>query len=114
MTAMLLTLGTLALSIVSFVLGRIYAESERILAEKRRVYERFLLALPAPMAAYDDVPDEANLLAQAQELMPAFLLYASGGAAQAVTVYYNKFQRASEGSCQVNRMRARDAGCRMV
>ena len=79
---------TAAGSIVSFLLGRIYSQSEIILSEKRRVYEEFLEACPRPNQAYYDFSDEelGRLNEKLEVAMAKMSLYASTEVSLAVSI----------------------------
>lgn len=96
MLSWLLPIGGFILTLIGFVMGRAVSESEKVLAEKRRVYESFLTQCPVPNEAYDSADDEtvksrSDRLHRAQG---ALLLYASPSVAVALSIYLNKFHEA--------------------
>ncbi|WP_065335279.1 hypothetical protein [Tritonibacter mobilis] len=70
--------GSLILASLSFLVGRFYAESERILSEKRKHYLEFLSALPPLQDTYNDTTEEEFLttLRPAMECIPRLMFYA--------------------------------------
>src|SRR5690606_38872002 len=50
-------IGGLLISALSFLMGSMFAQSEAILAEKRRIYEEFLRACPKPSDAYAEAAE---------------------------------------------------------
>ncbi|MFQ6547562.1 hypothetical protein AADZ90_006355 [Aestuariibius sp. 2305UL40-4] len=81
---------------LGFLFGRIFAQSEAILAEKRRVYEAFLVDGPAPNDADSEWSEDIDRERQTQikRVVNPMLLYASPPVAQAVSVYLEKFHEA--------------------
>ncbi|MFP7674331.1 hypothetical protein ACG74X_13370 [Marivita sp. S0852] len=92
----LLPFGGFLLTLVGFVLGRTVSESEKILAEKRRVYEHFITQCPVPNEAYD-LADDETIKTRSERLhkaQGALLLYAAPSVAVAVSIYLKKFSEA--------------------
>lgn len=94
MTAFLLSVGGLVLSVIGFLIGKSLSESEKILSEKRRIYEAALRSLPAPNDAYPVSSTDRPSFQSAE--LTVLLLYASPMVAQAVGRYVSEFQRVSE------------------
>lgn len=93
----LISLGGLLLSAIAFLLGRHISETEKILAEKRRIYEEFLRRCPEPNEAYADLneEEEAERVKTFAHLHPLISLYASPNVALAVGRYYQLFDEAN-------------------
>lgn len=74
-----LGLGGLFLAALSFLFGRMFSQSEAVLAEKRRIYEEFLVVCPHPNWAYQEwTPDRESELAELmQSNYGKLCLYAS-------------------------------------
>ena len=70
--------GSLILASLGFFLGRFYAESERILSEKRKHYLEFLSVLPPLQDTYNDSTEEEFLttLRPAMKCIPCLMFYA--------------------------------------
>jgi hypothetical protein len=70
--------GSVIMATIGFIFGRLYAESERILAEKRKVYLEFLSALPPLQDMCLDRTKEEYSAAMrpAIERLPSLLFYA--------------------------------------
>lgn len=98
---MLTIIGLLASTLfaaLGFALGRLYNESERILALKRRVYEEYLRTLPTPNSAYEDM-DKAtyrDATAPSMEAIPVLMLYASPSVMAAVSAYLLAYEKAHQ------------------
>ena len=88
---------TVVVGAVGFILGRIYAQSEAILAEKRRVYEEFLLNCPRPNQAYSNLSDEeySRLHEAMEKASSAMMLYAAPPVALAMSIYLEEFEKAA-------------------
>lgn len=71
-------IGSLVLAAFSFMIGKFYSESERILAEKRKNYLEFLSVLPPLQDAQKDTSEEefAETLRPAILRIPSLLFYA--------------------------------------
>ena len=54
-------IGSLIVASLGFIIGRFYAESERILAEKRQHYIEFLSALPPLQDTYKGLEDYGDV-----------------------------------------------------
>ncbi len=96
MITALVSFGGLLLSAVGYVIGRSFAESEKVLSEKRRIYEEFLRRCPEPNEAYENLSDDevaarAKLIAQ---LHPVVSFYASPSVSIAIGRYYQLFEEA--------------------
>lgn len=91
-------LGSALLAALGFLLGRLYNESERILVQKRRVYEEYLRVLPTPNSAYKDMDDSAyqNTIAPSLDATPVLMLYASPTVAAAASTYLQAYEEACE------------------
>ena len=89
-------IGGLVLTVLGFLFGRIFNQSELILSDKRRVYEDFLKKCPAPDEAYLDWSDESegHPMNRLQEIKAPLLLYASPSVALAVGEYIQAFGEA--------------------
>jgi len=90
--------GGLVLTVLGFILGRVFSQSEAILAEKRRVYEQFLIDGPNPNETYDELSEELvnqrNL--RFQNIYGPMLFYASPSVARALSAFWEAFYLADE------------------
>ncbi|WP_291730639.1 hypothetical protein [Leisingera sp. F5] len=81
--------GGLLLAAFSFLFGRMFSQSEAVLADKRRVYEEFLVACPGPNEACKDWTPEREI--ERADTFQAFYgklcLYAAPPVMQAVNRY---------------------------
>jgi len=86
-------LGGIILTALGFIIGRFYAESERILSEKRKHYLEFLSALPPLNDTYDDTTEEEFVatLRPAIERLPSLLFYADKSVIMAWSVLQQKY-----------------------
>ncbi|SDX19105.1 hypothetical protein [Litoreibacter albidus] len=75
---MLAIIGSLILATISFLLGKIFSESEKILAEKRSAYIDFLNVLPPTNDAYlnNSEEDFIQMMRPSEEMSPRLLFYA--------------------------------------
>jgi hypothetical protein len=92
------SIAALIIGVVGFILGRAISESEKVLAEKRRVYEAFLLACPKPNDAYLNLSED-ELKERGERLNTAYtplLLYCAPPVATAISVYMSNFTDADE------------------
>ncbi|MEM1301731.1 MAG: hypothetical protein AAGH17_04040 [Pseudomonadota bacterium] len=98
MLGLLATLGGLVLAILSFLAGRIFAEFERILAEKRGLYLAYLKDLPPLNDAYiDRTHDELmHAFASATDRLPSLLFYADTSVIMAAKAFMEKHHDAHE------------------
>lgn len=93
MLGFLSSVAALFIGVVGYILGRAISESEKVLAEKRRVYEAFLLVCPKPNDAYLNLSDD-EVQERSERLNSAYtplLLYCAPSVATAVSVYMSKF-----------------------
>lgn len=90
--------GSLILAALGFLVGRFYAESERILSEKRKHYLEFLSALPPLQDTYNDSTEEEFLatLRPATECIPRLMFYADKSVMMAWAVLQQKYLEAHE------------------
>ena len=98
MTTLLVSLGALVLSAFTFLIGRSMSESEKILAEKRRVYEDFLRNCPVPNDAYDSL-SEQELIERSRTISRLFsvvALYGSPAVVIAIGRYIEEFGNADQ------------------
>ena len=86
-------IGSLVLAALGFMLGRFYAESERILSEKRKHYLDFLSALPPLQDTYNETSEEefSATLRPAMECLPSLLFYADKSVMMAWGVLQQKY-----------------------
>ena len=86
----------IVLTVLGFLLGRVFNQSETILADKRRVYEEFLRNCPVPNDAYKNwTPSlESDRLRKLHDVHGPFSLYASPTVAQALVIYMGVFAEA--------------------
>ncbi|SEQ04056.1 hypothetical protein [Thalassovita taeanensis] len=86
---LLLGLGGVCLAGFSFLLGRIFSQSEAVLAEKRRVYEEFLTVCPMPNDAYKAwTPEREQERTEAfQSVYGKLMLYAAPAVTLAISLY---------------------------
>ncbi|MCF7698710.1 hypothetical protein [Loktanella sp. M215] len=86
--------GGLVLTIIGFIFGRVFNQSEIILAEKRRTYEALLNNYPKPIEVY--LIDSDDQAIERREKMSsvhgAFLLFAAPKVAQATAIYLNIYE----------------------
>ncbi|MDQ7775763.1 MAG: hypothetical protein Q4615_07600 [Paracoccus aminovorans] len=96
MISALVSVGGLLLSVIAYLLGRQISEPEKILSEKRRIYEEFLRRCPEPNEAYLDLDEEkaATRLREFAKLHPIVSLYASTNVSIAISRYYQLFDAA--------------------
>lgn len=80
--------GALALSILSFLFGKVFSQSENILDKKRDAYRSFLRVCPAPNEAHFA---EFELGAEMQREMGILSLYASPDAVKFAAQYFSAF-----------------------
>ncbi|MDP3197541.1 hypothetical protein [Tabrizicola sp.] len=97
MVTALAFIGSLIIASLGFIIGRFYAESERILAEKRQYYMEFLKALPPLQDTYKGLEDEEFMatLRPAMERVPSLLFYADQSVAVASGVLFQKYEEAN-------------------
>jgi hypothetical protein len=90
-------IGSLIVASLGFLFGRFYAESERILAEKRKYYLDFLASLPPLQDTYLDISDEEFLAAlrPAMERVPGLLFFADQSVVMASGVLFQRYQEAN-------------------
>lgn len=88
---------SLILAALGFLLGRFYAESERILSEKRKHYMEFLSVLPPLLDVYNDCSEEEFLksLRPATECSPRLMFYADQSVILAWGVLHQKYIEAN-------------------
>lgn len=93
MLSALTFIGGLILTALGFIIGRFYAESERILSEKRKHYLDFLSALPPLNDAYNGTTEEEFVatLRPAMERLPSLLFYADNSVMIAWGVLQQKY-----------------------
>ena len=86
----------IVLTILGFLVGRVFSQSETILADKRRVYEEFLRNCPVPNDAYENwAPSlESERLRKLHDVHGPFTLYASPTVTQALARYLDAFAEA--------------------
>jgi len=86
-------IGGLILTALGFIIGRFYAESERILSEKRKHYLDFLSALPPLNDTYNGTTEEEFVatLRPAMERLPSLLFYADNSVMMAWGVLQQKY-----------------------
>jgi hypothetical protein len=86
------------IGVFGFLLGKIFSESEKILADKRRVYETYLTQIPNPSSAFG-IENDTQLIdswRKANFYLPVLLLYASPSVSLAVTRYQRAHAVAAE------------------
>lgn len=78
MIGLITFIGSIMVAAFGFVLGKFYAETERILSDKRRIYEELLSALPSLQITYTNIDDASleSALKPAHDKLPKLLLYA--------------------------------------
>ena len=93
MFEMLAIVGGLFLTSLSFIFGRFYAESERIMSEKRKSYLEFLSVLPPLQDVYDDTTEEEFLstMRPAIERTPSLIFYADNSVMMAWRVLQQRY-----------------------
>lgn len=93
MLSALAFIGGLILTALGFIIGRFYAESERILSEKRKHYLDFLSALPPLNDTYNGTTEEEFVatLRPAMERLPSLLFYADNSVMMAWGVLQQKY-----------------------
>jgi hypothetical protein len=92
------SIAGLIISMVSFVLGRVFAQSETILSEKRRVYEEFLRACPKPNDSYTtfDQDQTDSRFDQMMGVYAVLMFYAAPSVAHAIKHYLGAFAEADQ------------------
>jgi hypothetical protein len=75
-------------TIVGFLVGKIFSQTEQVIEQKRRVYEKFLEVCPAPNEAHTDRQFEA---VDFQRQMGVLTLYASRDSLQFAAEYFQVF-----------------------
>lgn len=85
----------LLVSILSFLLGRVFSQSERVIEQKKTAYENFLNDCPAPNEAYGDL-EEIVGQKSFQRGLGVLSLYASPEALLAAQNYFEKLAAAAE------------------
>lgn len=90
-------IGSLIIASLGFFIGRFYAESERILAEKRQYYLEFLKALPPLQDTYKGIDNAEFMttLRPAMERVPSLLFYADKSVAVASGVLLQRYEEAN-------------------
>ncbi|SMC80675.1 hypothetical protein [Primorskyibacter flagellatus] len=83
--------GALLLSALSFLFGKIFAQSERILDQKRKAYETFLTRCPAPDEAHTNVDLKSPEFQRSAGLLT---LYSSPKVTLYAAEYFQKFEEA--------------------
>ncbi|MBC7137313.1 MAG: hypothetical protein H5U17_00985 [Defluviimonas sp.] len=84
--------GTVFVSAVSFVLGRVFSQSEAVLAEKRRFYEAFLRVCPHANDAYSD--NATATWERIREVQAVLAMYAPYQVMLALSLYQQAFAEA--------------------
>ena len=90
-------IGGIVVSILSFLLGKVFSQSEKILEHKKAVYERFLMNCPTPNDTYG--MDEGSALetyGDFNRLVGLLSIYASEEVLLAARDYLQKWAEASE------------------
>jgi hypothetical protein len=87
-------LGGLLPTILGFIFGRVFSQSEAILADKHRVYEEFLRVCYVPNDAYEEIAEER--IAAFKAIQGPFLLYAAQHTTLALNHYLIKFDKAQQ------------------
>jgi len=95
---LLLGFGGLLLTAFGYFFGRMFSQSEAVLAEKRRVYEQFLVKCPMAVSSYREFDPNQDALGNdvMQEEFGRLMLYASPDVTFAITRYIEKLQLADE------------------
>lgn len=89
-----------AVSIISFLVGKSYKQSEQVIAEKRRVYESFLRVCPAPNEAHLDLDIFDTEL---QRYIGVLTVYASPEVTKFAGEYFAEFAEAQAVLCGVEK-----------
>ena len=92
--SVLFAIGGVGLSALSFVFGRIFAQSENILDRKREAYSDFLKFCPAPNEAHfpDTIPDFGEM----QRQIGTLTLYGSPDVCKFAGEYFEQFSKSNE------------------
>jgi hypothetical protein len=89
--------GGIVLTVLGFILGRVFSQSETILSEKRRIYEEFLRNSPSAQDAYGAA--ESGLMGEKLEklrdLQGPLSLYASPNVMLALSLYLQRLDAAA-------------------
>jgi hypothetical protein len=98
MLGTLTAIGSLILASLGFIVGRFYAESERILSQKRTHYLEFLRVLPPLQDTMKDTTEEEflNTLRPAMNYVPGLMFYADKKVMIAWNVLYRKYLEAND------------------
>ncbi len=93
----LTVVGSLILASLGFLVGHFYAESERILSEKRKHYLEFLSTLPPLQDTYNDWREDDFLTAlrPAMECAPLLMFYADKSVLVAWGVLQQRYLKAN-------------------
>ena len=84
----LIWLGGTIVAAISFLLGKAFSQSEKVLDQKRKAYEDFLRVCPAPNEAHSPVDPDITLMQRAIGILS---LYGSADAAKYAGEYFFDF-----------------------
>jgi hypothetical protein len=85
--------GTIFVGALAFLFGRIFAQSERVLDQKRKVYEDFLRLCPAPNEAHCETEFDSI---EMQRSIGLVSLYGSAEVATSAANYFKVFANGQE------------------
>ena len=86
-------LGGAVVSIVAFLVGKAYSQSEKVLDQKRLVYQQFLLQCPSPNETHFA---DFELSIELQRYIGVVSIYGSPDVAARTGEYFAKFDESSE------------------
>lgn len=91
-------IGSLLLAAFSFFIGRVYSETQTIMAEKRKQYLEFLSLLPPLQDTYNDMTEQELMtrLEPAIINLPSLMFYADTSVLAAWEVFHEKYLEAHE------------------
>ncbi|WP_417807264.1 hypothetical protein [Thioclava sp.] len=89
----LIWIGSTLIAIVSFLLGKAFSQSEKVLDQKRKAYEDFLRVCPAPNEAHSErEPD----IQEVQRAIGILSVYGSQDVLTNASEYFQLFASAQE------------------
>ena len=89
-------IGTAIIAILSYIMGRVFSQSEAILSEKRRVYELFLTEGPVPNDIFQGISDKSDDMLQSRmkATFGPLLLFGSPLVIESARLYIDAFNSA--------------------
>lgn len=92
----ILSIGAFFLSAAAFLVGRVFAQTDTILSEKRKVYSTFLDHFPTAQTVYEEWSPETEMARKAafDRSIPKLQIYCAPKVAFAVSKYLEEFEKA--------------------